>query len=211
MRQYSWLDRCIEQLDAGLQTVFGQQQANRPDPAVQHEEAPLSVVEKRHAAGLMRVNHAGEVCAQALYRGQLVCVKTVKTKEMLQHACMEETDHLAWTDARLQALDSHRSYLNGFWYVNSFCMGALAAWAGDSWSLGFVEETEAQVAQHLQNHLQRLPQQDKKSRVVVSQMQADEEQHGAAANAAGGRYLPRPIRFLMRCHAKVMTTLSYYV
>ncbi len=211
MRHYNFLDKCIQQIDHGLNAIMGQQHSSRPNPADTHSEDDLSIDEKKHAAGLMRVNHTGEVCAQALYRGQLLMARETKTQAMLAQACLEETDHLAWTDARIRALDGHRSYLNGFWYVNSFCMGALAACVGDRWSLGFIEETEAQVAKHLEKHLGELPEQDHKSRAVVAQMHTDEVQHGQSASQAGASSLPGPVKFLMKLHAKVMTTVSYYV
>jgi ubiquinone biosynthesis monooxygenase Coq7 len=137
--------------------------------------------------------------------------KSEKTRQMLQHAALEETDHLAWTHQRLEELHSHRSYLSAFWYFNAFCMGVLVSAVGDKWSLGFVEETERQVSEHLQGHLQKLPAADLKSRAIVQQMKADEEQHGQSAVDAGAQPLPGIVKTLMRSHAKVMTALAYYI
>ena len=210
-RRYSMLDKIITQVDHAVNTIVGSQQSQRPDPASHVEDQSMSDADKKHSAALMRVNHTGEVCAQALYRGQLVFVKTKKTQDMLEEACSEETDHLNWTDKRISALDGHRSYLNSFWYFNSFLMGMLASAFGDKWSLGFIEETENQVAKHLDSHLGKLPRQDLKSRAVIRQMREDELHHGQAASEAGGVGLPAPVKLLMGFHSKVMTTLAYYL
>ena len=210
-RHYSFLDKIIVEVDNAVNTIFGSQSSKRPDPASQIENEPMSDIDKKHAAGLMRVNHAGEVCAQALYSGQLVCAKSRSTREMLEEARLEETDHLNWTDARIKALESHRSYLNSFWYINSFLMGMLVSTFGDKWSLGFIEETENQVAKHLDSHLGKLPLDDLKSRAVVEQMREDELHHGKAAIDAGGVSLPAPVKLLMNLHSKVMTSLAYYL
>lgn len=210
-RRHSVLDKIIQQIDSAVNTIAGEQQTRRTNPAAHIEEQIMGDADKKRAAALMRVNHTGEVCAQALYRGQLVFAKTKKTQDMLQEACCEETDHLNWTDARIKALESHRSYLNSFWYMNSFLMGMLASSCGDKWSLGFIEETEKQVAKHLDSHLGKLPKQDAKSRAVVKQMREDELHHGEAAAKAGGVSLPAPIKCLMSLHSKVMTTLAYYL
>lgn len=199
------------QFDGALNTVLAVQFSSRPNPADGVTEHDLSSAEKRQSQGFMRVNHTGEVCAQALYRGQLVFAQDDKTAAMLQQAAIEETDHLAWTHQRLQELDTHRSYLNFFWYMNSFCMGMLAAKLGDQWSLGFVEETEKQVSAHLTDHLHQLSTADLRSRAIVEQMRHDEEHHGAQAKAAGASELPIIVRTLMSLHAWVMKKLAYSI
>lgn len=211
MRQYSFVDRFLMECEAAAQTLFNQSRAERGNPGASSGESSLSSAQQKHSAGLMRVNHTGEVCAQALYRGQLCVAKNPTTRSMLEHACAEEVDHLAWTQQRLHELNSHTSYLNIFWYTNSFVLGMLAGFAGDRWSLGFVEETERQVGKHLQGHLQDLPETDLKSRAIVAQMHEDEVQHGASAARAGASELPAACKMLMRWQAKVMTTLAYWV
>lgn len=210
MRHYTFLDNVLMKVDGALNTVFSKQPESRPNPASSIDDSELSAQERRQSQGFMRVNHSGEVCAQALYDGQLALAKNKKTREMLKQAAIEETDHLAWTHQRLQELDTHRSYLNFFWYVNSFAIGMIAAKCGDKISLGFVEETERQVSEHLTSHLDRLPQHDARSRAIVEQMRIDEEQHGAAAGRAGASELPSFVKYLMKLNAKVMTTLAYY-
>ncbi len=210
-RHYSPLDKILIQLDAGINTVFANSSSRRANPAADTTETPLSPEERGHSAALMRVNHSGEVCAQALYRGQLVFAKNPETRDTLQHACLEESDHLSWCHDRLKELQSHRSYLNFFWYWQSFMLGALASLWGDRWSLGFVEETEIQVEQHLQGHMNKLSSADHKSRLIVEQMQKDEAHHGQAAHRAGGTALPQAIRSLMKGCAGIMTRLSYFI
>lgn len=211
IRQLTPIDHLISEFDKGLRVVFGRATASRAYPAQDCQEASLSEHEKKDAAGKMRVNHTGEICAQALYNGQLTRAKNAKTRAMLAHAALEETDHLAWCEQRLDELDSHTSYLNCFWYWSSFAIGSFAAQCGDRWSLGFVEETEAQVGQHLNGHLDNLPQQDLRSRAIVKQMAIDEAEHGQAAVNAGGAKLPLPIKMGMKMTAKVMTTLAYRI
>ncbi|PHQ78538.1 MAG: demethoxyubiquinone hydroxylase family protein [Coxiella sp. (in: Bacteria)] len=211
MRTLSFLDKIIMQVDGALNTVFSDQSQTRPNPADDVADVELTAEEQRKSQGFMRVNHTGEVCAQALYRGQLAFAKEGKTADMLEQAAIEETDHLAWTHQRLQQLDTHRSYLNFFWYVKSFGLGMLAAKCGDKWSLGFVEETERQVSDHLTSHLDRLPEADLRSRAIVEQMRDDEEQHGAQAKAAGAQELPTFVKCLMTLQSKVMTTIAYYL
>lgn len=211
MRYYTWIDDILMKVDSALNTVCSHQPQSRPNPADDIKESALSSQQRRQSQGFMRVNHSGEVCAQALYDGQLVLAKNQKTRKMLKQAAIEETDHLAWTRQRLQELETHRSYLNLFWYVNSFLIGMIAAKCGDHLSLGFVEETERQVSDHLTSHLNRLPKQDRRSRAIVAQMRLDEEQHGQAAQRAGAHELPTPIKKLMKLNAKVMTTLAYYL
>ena len=210
-RQFSFLDRLILEIDEGISTLSGKVIAHRPYPAVAIQETTLSPSGKRHSQGFMRVDHTGEVCAQALYRSQMLLSRTEKTRHMLETACEEEKDHLAWTQQRLQELGTHLSYLNVFWYTHSFLTGLLAGLLGDRWSLGFVEETERQVSRHLAHHIQDLPEKDLKSRAIAKVMQDDEERHGQQASLAGGVALPAPIKKLMAVQAKVMTTLAYYL
>ena len=159
----------------------------------------------------MRVNHTGEVCAQALYRGHMIAVRSNSVHNLLQKAVIEETDHLAWCHERLRELGGHRSYLNMLWYWNAFFIGVLAGIAGDSWSLGFVTETEKQVEAHLAKHLNQLPKNDVKSHRIVEKMKADEMQHGQSAAAAGAKELPYLIKKCMALHAKIMTTVAYWI
>lgn len=211
MRQFNLIDKLIMQMDGVMNTVFAEQHATRPNPAAHLVDGELSAADKRQSQGFMRVNHTGEVCAQALYQGQLVFAKDDKTAAMLKQAAVEETDHLAWTHQRLQELETHRSYLNFFWYVNSFCIGMFAAKLGDQWSLGFVEETEKQVSDHLTHHLDHLAQADHRSRAIVAKMRDDEEHHGAQAQAAGAAELPAVVRSLMSLQAWVMKRVTFYI
>ena len=211
MRHHSLLDSIIARVDAGINTVFSVQLASRPNPANDQPCQDLSSTELRRSQVFMRVNHSGEVCAQALYRGQIVFAQNESVRTMLREAAIEETDHLAWTHQRLQELKTHRSYLNIFWYTNSFCIGLLASKLGDQWSLGFIEETERQVSAHLTGHLDRLGQADLRSRDIVLQMREDEEHHCASAQKAGAANLPTIVKTFMRLHAKVLTTVAYYV
>jgi ubiquinone biosynthesis monooxygenase Coq7 len=171
----------------------------------------LSETDRRASAALMRVNHAGEVAAQALYHGQALVSRSEATRDMLLHAAREEADHLAWCETRLKELDSRPSLLNPLWYCGSFAIGALAAAAGDRTSLGFVVETERQVEGHLEEHLTRLPADDARSRAILNEMRTDEIGHGATAKAAGASELPAPVRVLMRRVARVMTTMAYWI
>jgi ubiquinone biosynthesis monooxygenase Coq7 len=211
MRRYSLIDKMIMQVDGVLNTVLATQFQSRPNPAADIEEQELTQDEKRKSQGYMRVNHTGEVCAQALYRGQLVFAKDGATADMLKQAAIEETDHLAWTHQRLKQLDTHRSYLNFFWYVNSFLTGMLAARFGDKWSLGFVEETEKQVSDHLTDHLEDMSLEDKRSRAIITRMREDEEHHGAQAKAAGASELPLLVKRLMTLQARVMKAITYHL
>lgn len=205
-------DQLITQFDRALRSVTrGTQTASRVSPAEQHQESLLSEADKRHAAGLMRVNHAGEVCAQALYQGQALTAKLTRVRKEMEHAADEEVDHLAWCEQRLSQLDSRPSLLNPIWYGMSFGLGAGAGLINDKVSLGFVAATEDQVCQHLKSHLQLLPERDAKSRAVVDAMIADEQQHGASALKAGGLDFPKPVKFAMGRVARLMTTASYYV
>ncbi len=211
-RHLSAFDRALVEIERALSTALGATaEASRPSPAAGLAEGKLDESERRHAAGLMRVNHTGEVCAQALYSGQAAVARDVGTRAQLLAAAAEETDHLAWCSERLDALSSRPSLLNPLWYGGSFALGALAALAGDRVSLGFVVETERQVEAHLGEHLQKLPQADASSRAVVAQMQVDEARHGQLAQAAGAAELPPPIPALMRMASAVMKAVAYRV
>jgi ubiquinone biosynthesis monooxygenase Coq7 len=211
VRTLSPLDRLLAGVERALETVAGAPEAARPSPAAALQDAPLDERERRHAAGLMRVNHTGEVCAQALYDGQAALARDEDTRRHLQHAANEETDHLAWCAQRLRELDSRPSLLNPLWYAGSYAIGAAAALVGDSVSLGFVVETERQVEAHLEDHLQRLPPQDERSRAVLAQMQADEVRHADNARARGGIDLPFPIPGLMHLSSLVMKSVAYRI
>jgi len=205
------LDRIIVEFDKGLRTLLSEAHSVRPYPDANVAEAPLSEAEKRHAAALMRVNHSGEICAQALYQGQALTARDPKVQQRLQHAAQEETEHLAWTSHRVHELGGHLSVLNPLWYTGSLALGAFAGLLGDKWNLGFLSETEQQVGAHLQSHLSRLPQQDEKSRVIVSQMYTDEIGHADMAVELGGVELPNPVPMLMKLNGRVMTSLVYQV
>ena len=203
------LDSVIAALDRGLRAVFAPGRPSRPVPGNLTE--PLAEAERRVSAALMRVNHAGELAAQALYHGQAFAARSEATREMLMAAARSESDHLAWCEARLAELAARPSLLNPLWYAASFGVGALAALAGDRTSLGFVAETERQVEGHLDDHLERLPKSDTRSRAILETMRAEEIAHGAAAAAAGGAALPAPVCALMRHTARVMTSTAYWV
>lgn len=204
-------DQFICAFDRSLRVITGASVAQRPNPADKVPDQPLSERERRHSAGLMRVNHVGEVCAQALYEAQSRFARDVKTQAQLRHAGEEELDHLAWTAGRLKGLCSHPSLLNPLWYAGSFALGAIAARMGDAHSLGFVVETERQVEAHLNGHLSELPASDQRSRAIVVQMRDDEAAHGASAQAMGASELPLPVRTAMRGMAKLMTSTAYYI
>lgn len=204
------LDVILATADNALRTMSGVAQAGRPSPAAANAES-LTAEQKRRSGALMRVNHVGEVCAQALYEAQALTARSAEVRTQMQQAAREETDHLAWTAQRLEALGDRRSLLNPLWYAGAFAIGLAAGRAGDRWSLGFLVETERQVEQHLVSHLERLPAEDQASRAVVAQMKADEARHADSALAAGGAALPAPVRWVMRAAAKVMTTTAHYV
>ncbi len=206
----SLLDRFITEFDVALRSLAGGAQARRAMPSAENA-ATLDSAERAHAAGLMRVNHVGEVCAQALYQSQKILARSPETRAMLDHAAQEEMDHMAWCEERLSELGSHTSYLNPIWYAGSFGIGLLAGLAGDRWSLGFVAETEKQVEKHLNSHLETLPMADTRSRAIVDQMRLDEIDHGQSAWDAGGKPLPQPIKNAMEAVSKVMTTAAYKV
>jgi ubiquinone biosynthesis monooxygenase Coq7 len=211
-RTYNLADRLVLNLDQALRTVLGKPiVTERPDPAKPLKEAALNPGERDLSGRLMRINHSGEVAAQALYQGQALTARLPKVREKMERAALEENDHLAWCENRIHALGTHKSYLNPFWYAGSFAIGALAGAAGDKWSLGFVAETEHQVVRHLDNHLSRLPTADEKSRAVLEQMREDEGHHATVALEAGGAELPEPIKRLMGMTSKVMTNLAYWV
>lgn len=208
------LDRPLEPLIAAagraLRAVFAVPQAARPSPEAP-VEPQLSAAQKRQSAGLMRVNHSGEVAAQALYHGQALMARNPQTRQWLLQAAREEADHLAWCEERLQELGSGPSVLAPFWYAGSFAIGAAAAALGDRISLGFVSETERQVEGHLQGHLEKLPEDDTRSRAILEAMKHDESDHGEQARAGGGIELPEPVKQLMRNTSRVMTVTSYWI
>jgi ubiquinone biosynthesis monooxygenase Coq7 len=208
MRQLSPGDRLIASLDNGLRTVFGSHSASRPLPQPDHAGSPLSESDRALSAALMRVNHVGEVCAQALYEAQSLGTHDAALHARFEAAAREETDHLAWTQARLRQLGGRASWLNPLWYAGAFGIGLIAGRAGDATSLGFLVETERQVEQHLARHLDRLPVADAESRAIVAQMREDEARHAQGAQEAGAAALPAPLRWLMRGAAKVMTTVA---
>lgn len=204
-------DRLVVSLDRSLRALFGSYAAGRSTPSAPDAGATLSEDERRLSGALMRVNHVGEICAQALYQSQALVCKDEKLRRHFEHAAQEEIDHLAWTRDRLQQLNSHTSYLNPLWYGGAFALGTLAGLAGDRLSLGFVVETERQVEQHLASHLDRLPEADTASRAVVQQMKVDEARHADEAEAAGALKLPAPVKGLMRLAARVMTGTAHYL
>lgn len=211
MRQFTGVDKLINSFDQALRSLVpGATSAQRQNPA-QNEETQLAVSDARHVAGLMRVNHSGEVCAQALYHGQAMTAKLPNVRREMEHAAVEEQDHLAWCEDRLKELDSHTSLLNPVWYSLSFGMGALAGIAGDKYSLGFVAETERQVSLHLEDHIHQLPEHDERSRKILVQMNEDELHHRDTALEAGGVDLPLPVRIAMTGISKLMTKTSYYI
>lgn len=205
------LDRFIIEFDKGLRTLFAPAASVRPLPGKQLEEASLSAAEKKLAAALMRVNHSGEVCAQALYQGQALTARNPVAKAALEQAALEETEHLNWCETRIHELGSHTSYLNPLWYTGSLAIGVLAGTLGDKWNLGFLAETERQVERHLASHLARLPAADTKSRAIVEQMKTDEAQHASTAMEQGGVALPMPVKQGMQLTSKLMTQAAYWV
>jgi ubiquinone biosynthesis monooxygenase Coq7 len=211
MRSYSWIDRLIMPADEALKTLFGPGDSARPYPAALHLETLTSPALRRHSAALMRVNHAGEVAAQALYRGHAMVSHSPATRAAMLEAGGEENDHLAWCARRVAELDGHTSILNPLWYAGSFAIGALAGLAGDRTSFGFVGETERQVVAHLDGHLHQLPEEDQRSRAIIQQMRIDEQRHGHDAMTAGGVTLPAPVRLMMKATASVMTAMARWL
>ena len=211
MRHHNFLDRLCLTVDNTLKTLTATQAASRRANPAQGIDDTLPADERSHVAGLMRVNHTGEVCAQALYQGQALTAKLPKVRAAMEHAAEEENDHLEWCKQRLDELDSHVSWLNPVWYAGSFAIGAVAGLAGDKWSLGFVAETEHQVVSHLQAHQKKLPLEDSRTRAILTVMEADEAEHAATARAAGAADLPAPVQAVMAGVSKVMTTTAYYI
>ncbi len=203
------LDKLISEFDRGLRTLFAPASSARPHPDHDVAEAELSTEDKRHALGLMRVNHCGEVCAQALYQGQALTARDPAAREALRHAAFEEVEHLAWTERRIRELGGRPSLFNPLWYTGSLAIGVTAGLLGDEWNLGFLQETEHQVGAHLDSHLSELPTQDDKSRAIVSQMRDDELKHADMAQQLGAAELPLPVKGMMKLSAKLMTVSSY--
>ena len=212
MRHYSAFDQFISQADHALRTVMGKPGVTeRANPSTGINESKLSNEERKHSAGLMRVNHAGEVSAQALYQGQALTARLEKVRVSMERAALEENDHLAWTEKRLEDLGDHKSILNPLWYAGSFAIGAFAGAIGDKWSLGFVAETEHQVIRHLDDHLSKLPASDARSKAILQQMKEDEAHHATIALEGGGAELPWTVKKIMQAMSKVMTTTTYYI
>jgi ubiquinone biosynthesis monooxygenase Coq7 len=205
------VDRLIVEFDRALRAVAGVAQARRPSPAGEVQEAPIDEEQRAHAAALMRVNHVGEVCAQALYQGQSFTARDPVAREALQKAAREEEDHLAWSAQRIRELGGRPSLLNPLWYAGALAIGAVAGALGDKWNLAFLAETEHQVEEHLSGHLEALPPQDRRTRAVVEAMRADEARHRAAALELGAAELPALLKRVMRLASKVMTTVAYRV
>jgi ubiquinone biosynthesis monooxygenase Coq7 len=211
-RQYTAADQLLIGLDQALRTLFGRPRVTeRPNPAAGLPEAELSDRERTHVARLMRINHTGEVCAQALYQGQALTASLPEVRSRLERAAQEENDHLDWCERRLTELGNRKSLLNPLWYAGSFTIGAAAGLAGDKWSLGFVVETERQVEAHLDGHLHQVPAADRRSRVILEQMKMDEVGHAELAEAAGGAPLPAPVKLAMQVVSQVMTRTVYWV
>ena len=208
-RALSPLDRLLVDAQNALGTLAGKPAARRPNPAADAPEVELDAHERRHAAGLMRINHVGEVCAQGLYFGQAAVARDPQTRQHLMEAAQEETDHLAWCADRLRELDSQPSLFNPLWYAGSYSLGVLAGLRGDGWNLGFVVETEHQVEAHLEEHLQTLPEADLRSREILKAMKADEARHAEHAEQAGARLLPQPIPTLMAAASNLMKAVAY--
>jgi ubiquinone biosynthesis monooxygenase Coq7 len=205
------LDGLIVEFDKGLRTLLAKAPTARPYPDAGIADAPMDETEKKHAAALMRINHTGEICAQALYQGQALTARDPMVQEKLKQAAWEETEHLAWTSKRVEELGSHLSVLNPVWYSGSLALGAVAGLLGDKWNLGFLAETERQVGAHLQSHLDSLPAQDAKSRAVVEKMYVDEVGHSDMAVDLGAAELPLPVKLAMRGMSVVMTKTVYWV
>ncbi len=212
MRRYNSFDQLIMQADTAVRTLFGEAIVSGRDyPAENVPDMELNEQEKKQVSGLMRVNHSGEVSAQALYQGQSLTSRNQEIREKLQQAAIEENDHLDWTKRRLHELDSHTSLLNPLWYGGSFAIGAFAGAIGDKWNLGFLAETEHQVVKHLESHLDKLPGSDLRSRAILEQMKVDELKHATTAIENGAAELPPPVKTLMAAMSKVMTGTAYYI
>jgi ubiquinone biosynthesis monooxygenase Coq7 len=207
----SWPDRLVAALDQGLRALAGPTHASRPSPAAATPDTELTADERRRSAALMRVNHAGEIAAQALYNGQALLARDPRTRRLLEAAAREERDHLAWCAERLDELDGRKSLLDPAWYAGSFLIGVVAGAASDARSLGFVHETERQVEAHLRDHLQRLPASDRRSAAILDQMAADEAHHGTTATLAGGVELPAPIRRCMSLGGEILRRVALHL
>ena len=205
------IDQLITTFDTGLRTVFAQAKATRAHPDAAIQETEMNKAQQQKAAALMRINHVGEVCAQALYSGQALTSHNRSIKTALKQAAVEETDHLAWCEARIKALGGRKSLLNPIWYMGSFTIGAVAGAIGDKWNLGFLAETEQQVSAHLSSHLEKIPNEDKKTRAIIEQMHIDETAHAKEAVNLGAAELPASIKAAMKVSSKIMTTTAYYV
>jgi len=205
------IDKLIIGFDSALRTLFSPAQTVRPVPGNELSETELTESEKQLSCALMRINHVGEVCAQALYQGQGLTARNREIQETLMQAAREETEHLAWTESRIMELGGRKSFLNPLWYGGSFAIGVVAGLLGDKWNLGFLAETEHQVGAHLDGHLQRLPENDQKSRAIVEQMKIDEMNHATMALSYGGADLPFPVKLSMKLGSKVMTRTAYWV
>ena len=205
------IDRLILSFDKGLRTLFAPAVASRRAPGAEMPEAAMEESARTQAAALMRVNHSGEICAQALYQGQALTARDSAAKQALAQAAAEETEHLAWTESRIEELGGRKSVLNPLWYAGSFALGAAAGLLGTKWNLGFLAETERQVVHHLEGHLQRLPAADQKSRAILEQMKDDEARHATSAIRHGAAKLPLPARLAMRLSSKVMTKTAFWI
>jgi len=205
------LDELIVAFDKGLRTVFAPAQSLRATPGRDLSEAAMTEEQRHLSASLMRVNHTGEICAQALYQGQALTARNAGAKAALEQAAREETEHLAWTEGRIEELGGRKSLLNPVWYAGAFALGALAGLAGDRWNLGFLAETERQVVTHLEGHLGRLPEEDARSRAIVEKMKDDEARHATSAVGHGAAELPEPAKAAMRLSSNVMTETAYWI
>lgn len=210
------MDRFIIAFDRGLRTLFARPHSRRPYPgleyaASQQSDGHLQDTQKKHVAALMRVNHCGEICAQALYSGQSLTARNQQTVNALEQAAREETEHLAWCEQRIQELGGRKSLLNPLWYGGSFALGVISGTLGDKWNLGFLAETERQVGKHLESHLAQLPEGDERSRAVLAQMHKDETHHAETAKRHGAAELPKPVKSAMRMASRIMTRTSYYI
>jgi 3-demethoxyubiquinol 3-hydroxylase len=204
-------DRFIVEFDKALRSVFAAARSRRPAPDAGLPEGDLSAAERQHATALMRIDHCGEICAQALYQGQSLTSGDPTIRAALQQAADEETEHLAWTEQRITALGGRKSLLNPLWYGGALALGCVAGWCGERWNLGFLAETERQVEAHLDGHITQLPARDEKSRKVLAQMRDDEVRHAQTAERLGGAELPTAVKCLMKVSARLMTGTAYYL
>ena len=205
------IDKFITGFDKGLRTLFAPAQTLRPMPGDRLSDEALDETQRRASASLMRVNHSGEVCAQALYQGQALTAREPSAKQALAQAAQEETEHLAWTERRIAELGGSKSVLNPLFYAGSFAIGAVSGLLGDKWNLGFLAETERQVVHHLEGHLERLPVEDQKSRAIIEQMRDDEARHATSALEHGAAEMPAPVKAAMKASSKMMTETAYWV